>query len=117
MTKGVACRTENCAVRMHTYCYEAWVRARRDRPLECPQCRKSWKEADVRKVGEEGVKGDHVHRRVTRDGDEDEEDEAEEEEEVEMEEAGDEEAEPSQETEEAAEEAPVKKGGRKKTQR
>ncbi|KAF8609976.1 hypothetical protein BDV93DRAFT_430776 [Ceratobasidium sp. AG-I] len=115
MTKGVACRTENCAARMHTYCYDAWVRARRDRPLECPQCRKSWKEEDIRKVGEEGTKGDHVHRRVTRDGGEDEEeDEAEEEEEeVEMEEAGDEDAEPSQETEEA----PARKGGRKKTQR
>ena len=117
MTKGVACRTENCAARMHTYCYDAWVRARRDRPLECPQCRKSWKEEDIRRVGEEGVKGDHVHRRVTRDGGEEEEDEAEEdedeEEEVEMEEAGDEEADPSQEIDEPQ----ARKGGRKKTQR
>lgn len=60
---------------MHTHCYKAWVRARRDRPLECPQCKQSWKEEEVRKVGEEGIKGDHLQRRITRGGDEEEEEE------------------------------------------
>jgi glutaredoxin len=78
MTKGVACRTENCAPRMHMHCYNAWVRARRDRPLECPQCKKSWKEDAVRKVGEEAIKGDQVHRRVARGGEDEEEPEGEE---------------------------------------
>ncbi|KAG9099621.1 hypothetical protein FS749_000809 [Ceratobasidium sp. UAMH 11750] len=77
ITKGIACRTENCIYRMHTHCYTAWVRARRDRPLECPQCKQSWREDAIRKVGEEGIKGDHVHRRVTRGGDEEEEEEEE----------------------------------------
>ncbi|KAG8771397.1 hypothetical protein FRC12_003642 [Ceratobasidium sp. 428] len=75
VTKGVACRTENCASRMHTHCYTAWVRARGDRALECPQCKQSWREQNIRKVGEEAVKGDHVHRRVVRGGDEEEEEE------------------------------------------
>ncbi|QRV85901.1 non-structural maintenance of chromosomes element 1 [Ceratobasidium sp. AG-Ba] len=79
ITKGIRCPTENCISRMHTHCYRTWCRARRDRPLECPQCKHSWDEDKVKKVGEDAVKGDHLHRRVTRGGDEEEMEEEEEE--------------------------------------
>jgi hypothetical protein len=77
MTKGVACRTNNCVARMHTHCYTAWVRAQRDRALQCPQCGNSWKEDAVRKVGEDGVRGEHVHKRATRGEEEEPEEDAE----------------------------------------
>ncbi|KAB5596499.1 Nse1 non-SMC component of SMC5-6 complex protein [Ceratobasidium theobromae] len=90
MTKGVACRTNNCAARMHLHCYTAWVRAQRERALLCPQCGSSWKEDAVRKIGEDGVRGEHVHRRASRGAEEEPE-----EEEIEMEVEGG--AEPSEE--------------------
>ncbi|KAH7340847.1 Nse1 non-SMC component of SMC5-6 complex-domain-containing protein [Rhizoctonia solani] len=85
VTKGVACRTNNCAARLHTHCYAVVVRAARERGVQCPTCGSSWKDDNVRKIGEEVVKGDQLHRRVTR-GEEDEEPE-EEDLEAEMEEA------------------------------
>ncbi|CAE6500391.1 unnamed protein product [Rhizoctonia solani] len=82
VTKGVACRTNNCAARLHTHCYAVVVRAARERGVQCPTCGTSWKDDNVRKLGEEAVKGDQVHRRVTR-GEEEEPEEEDLEEEME----------------------------------
>ncbi|EUC62210.1 Nse1 non-SMC component of SMC5-6 complex protein [Rhizoctonia solani AG-3 Rhs1AP] len=76
VTKGVACRTNNCAARLHFHCYAVVVRAARERGVQCPTCGSSWKDDNVRKIGEDAVKGDQMHRRVTR-GEEEEEPEEE----------------------------------------
>ncbi|CEL51838.1 Non-structural maintenance of chromosomes element 1 homolog OS=Bos taurus GN=NSMCE1 PE=2 SV=2 [Rhizoctonia solani AG-1 IB] len=72
VTKGIACRTNNCAARLHTHCYAVVIRAARDRGVQCPTCGSSWKDDNVRKIGEEAIKGDQMHRRANRGGDEEE---------------------------------------------
>ncbi|KAG9102737.1 hypothetical protein FRC06_001269 [Ceratobasidium sp. 370] len=61
---------------LQTYLRETYP----DEYNECTycMCKQSWRDDAVKKVGEEGIKGDHVHRRVTRGGDEEEEKEEEE---------------------------------------
>ncbi|CAE7168464.1 unnamed protein product [Rhizoctonia solani] len=75
VTKGVACRTNNCAARLHFHCYAVVVRAARERGVQCPTCGSSWKDDDVRKIGEDAVRGDQLHRRVTRGEEEEPEEE------------------------------------------
>ncbi|KAF8212303.1 Nse1 non-SMC component of SMC5-6 complex-domain-containing protein [Mycena galopus ATCC 62051] len=64
MTKGVACPTANCQVRMHYHCYTKYA----NRNRKCPTCNSDWPTADpanMPPVGEGAVRdGDDGKRRV-----------------------------------------------------
>ncbi|KAL0071515.1 hypothetical protein AAF712_001372 [Marasmius tenuissimus] len=65
ITRGMACHTRNCSVRMHFHCFKTF----RNRKGECPQCKAEWpKEATDRPlvpVGEAAVRdGEDGKRRV-----------------------------------------------------
>ncbi|KAF8710906.1 Nse1 non-SMC component of SMC5-6 complex, partial [Rhizoctonia solani] len=75
VTKGIACHTNNCGARLHIHCYAVVVRAARDRGVQCPTCGSSWEDENVRKIGEEAVKGNQTHRRAARGNEEEPEEE------------------------------------------
>ncbi|PPQ63097.1 hypothetical protein CVT24_005952 [Panaeolus cyanescens] len=76
MTRGIACHTPNCKVRMHTPCF---TRFRRDREI-CPSCGVAWprepREKPLVPIGEEAArKEDDLQRRKrAQQSDEDEDD-------------------------------------------
>jgi hypothetical protein len=79
VTKGVACPTENCQVRMHYHCLTKWMATHR----KCTTCDKDWPaNADnMKPVGEGAARGEERRRvRKAVDNSDDEENEADEEE-------------------------------------
>ncbi|KAJ7097986.1 Nse1 non-SMC component of SMC5-6 complex-domain-containing protein [Mycena belliarum] len=63
MTKGVACPTPNCQVRMHYHCFNKWI----VRHPNCTTCNKDWPDdaTKMTPVGEGAAReGDDVKRRV-----------------------------------------------------
>ena len=63
MTRGIACFTPNCTVRMHLHCFNSY----RKRNNGCPSCSQDWprdvKDKKLVPVGEEAAKeGDGVNR-------------------------------------------------------
>ncbi|KAF9052949.1 Nse1 non-SMC component of SMC5-6 complex-domain-containing protein [Panaeolus papilionaceus] len=66
MTRGIACHTPNCKIRMHTPCF---MRFRRDREI-CPSCGANWPREPKNKplipIGEEAAKKEDDLRRRTR---------------------------------------------------
>ncbi|KAJ7470701.1 Nse1 non-SMC component of SMC5-6 complex-domain-containing protein [Mycena latifolia] len=77
MTKGVACPTPNCQVRMHYHCFTKWTARNRS----CTTCKRDWPvdPSDMIPIGEGAAKeGDDVKRRVRKtveNSDDEEEDE------------------------------------------
>ncbi|CAA7271772.1 unnamed protein product [Cyclocybe aegerita] len=78
LTRGIACTTKNCKVRMHFHCFTTYRR----RHQACPTCTTGWaveKEKFLR-VGEEAARGDEKRRVRVRSAEPSEEEEEEEEE-------------------------------------
>ena len=81
MTRGIACFTPNCTVRMHLHCFNSY----RKRNNGCPSCSQDWprdvKDKKLVPVGEEAAKeGDDRRRHVrSAEGEGSDEDEVEEE--------------------------------------
>ncbi|KAJ6630738.1 Nse1 non-SMC component of SMC5-6 complex-domain-containing protein [Mycena sp. CBHHK59/15] len=68
MTKGVACPTPNCKVRMHYHCHTKWMARHR----ECTTCNKDWpaEAKDMVPIGEGAVRdGEDGKRRVRKTAD------------------------------------------------
>lgn len=75
MTRGTACPTPNCKVRMHFHCFNTFRR----RNNACPSCSKEWprdaKDKQLIPVGEDAAQEGDDRRRRARTADDEESDE------------------------------------------